>query len=402
MSDFFKIKILLIGILWLPYVKVSAALPQIRPDWIIVCLGILFGGNFINKKTKNIIGACIVLLISISFSTLYGLANLGIQFLLRDIYEIFKPIIYTFTYIYVVNSKLDPYRVNEILKFSLYNLVIISLFAVTQYFLPGPLDFITYIYVEETQYASFSGARVTGTMANPNDFGLLMVFGLALSFYNAAVNPKKPLLNVLFIILLLVGVILSGSRTCFILSFIVLLLNFIKIVNIRLYYRRSVALSFIIIILGLIFVGATDQSVLTRQMELLGNLANIKAWESRVYAVVYTLKIISEQWMIGHGPAKEAFIGSNIDNEYIVILFRYGVIGLITHLLYVLTMMRNNVFLSLRKLIFQNNEIGFLLLTILLTSALFAYTAGIFLSFRLFPFFILLFGLSTIGKVRYK
>ena len=89
MSDFFKIKILLIGILWLPYVKVSAALPQIRPDWIIVCLGILFGGNFINKKTKNIIGACIVLLISISFSTLYGLANLGIQFLLRDIYEIY-------------------------------------------------------------------------------------------------------------------------------------------------------------------------------------------------------------------------------------------------------------------------------------------------------------------------
>jgi len=143
----------------------------------------------------------------------------------------------------------------------------------------------------------------------------------------------------------------------------------------------------------------TDDAILVRQLELLGNITEIKAWESRVYGALETLKIISDHMFLGHGPAKEQFIGGNIDNEYIVILFRYGIIGFIIHLLYILTMMRNNMFFSLRKLIFQNNEIGYLLFVLLLTSALFAYTAGIFLSFRLFPFFIVLFGLTTTERV---
>ena len=65
------------------------------------------------------------------------------------------------------------------------------------------------------------------------------------------------------------------------------------------------------------------------------------------------------------------------------------------HIVYIYHIVNNNVFFSARKLIFQNNEIGYLLFVLLLSSALFAYTAGIFLSFRLFPFFIIIFGLST-------
>tara|TARA_Y100000589_G_C27163589_1_gene633847 strand:+ start:995 stop:2200 length:1206 start_codon:yes stop_codon:yes gene_type:complete len=398
MSNTSKIKILILGILWLPYVKVSGALPQVRPDWIIVCLGIFFSGNIINNNTKSIIGTSIVLLTSISFSMLYGLANLGIQFLLRDIYEIFKPIIYTLTFIYVINSKLELYRVKKILIFILYNLTLISIFAITQYYLPGPLDFITYIYVEETQLNSFAGARVTGTMANPNDFGLLMVFGLALAFYNSTINKKYKILNILLIIILLTGIIVSGSRTCFILGAIIIILYTIKFINVRLQYSKATVVSLIIILLGILYISVNSQSILIRQLELLGKLSEIKAWESRVYGVIETFKVISEHWIIGHGPAKEEFIGGNIDNEYIVILFRYGIIGLIMHMLYIYSIVKKNVFFSERKFIFQNNEIGYLLFVLLLSSALFAYTAGIFLSFRLFPFFIVIFGLTTFER----
>lgn len=206
--------------------------------------------------------------------------------------------------------------------------------------------------------------RLVGTMGNPNINALLFGF-FSLYYFPTNVNRKK---LVLFFVSLLF-VFLCQSRTA--LLFIFCIFAFLAIFKATIWTKKQ-WLFVVFGTIGTFFIAwmlATSFFQFTSYNNSLLDGTAFHSGSARGRLETWNMlgKMIIEEPLFGHGPYKEFFYQNKIysENEYILMTWRYGILGL---LIYV------SIFLiPFKKLVASANEIplkGSLMLIMMMVSAM--------------------------------
>ncbi|MBP7497422.1 MAG: O-antigen ligase family protein [Bacteroidales bacterium] len=206
--------------------------------------------------------------------------------------------------------------------------------------------------------------RMLGTMGNPNNNGILFLFFTVLfSLKNNSSFFKYFLFYLCFI-----AILFCQSRTCFIIFVIIFLLNTLYL-N-RLHYTKIIAIAVIFILtyisLNIFSVfNASDKELSTKYLNemIQYNMLETGTIQSRFITWNHLWDMIKEKPILGHAPYKEYFYNKKMysENEYMLMLWRYGFIGLIFYILiivYPLKILDN----------FKDNPAPYFLLTIIITA----------------------------------
>ena len=245
----------------------------------------------------------------------------------RDWFEVLKFIkllcFMSFFYLYIDLSKWD-----SLIKAIFIIVVFLNLL---HYF--NVLSFNSYIeiYYAEAHHLDLFGItnsgetgsiRMLGTMGNPNNNALMFLMFLVLLL---PTREEKLDWNMLYPLIAILGVLACQSRTGFIVLVVLLTFYFIiqriKIKHILFYFVLIAAAFFLLKLAGNTYIGS------------LSNVRRLEAAKAgRVLQWIKIFDSMGGSWVFGHGVNKEYFEKNEIyaESEYFLILFRYGVVGVIT------------------------------------------------------------------------
>jgi hypothetical protein len=175
--------------------------------------------------------------------------------------------------------------------------------------------------------------RIIGTMGNPNDNAILLLFFLACFFLRAIHLSKSETKsmafswNDVFIVLCALLIALCQSRT----GIAVLLL----VSAIGMYFARWPWKKVVLVVLLLATLLASvnflvDHHALTYVTNTSMRMAENNSFSVRLKVWKELVGMWSSQPLLGYGPNKEFIYANNIypENEYIFYLWRYGLLGL--------------------------------------------------------------------------
>lgn len=389
------------------------------PKILLIFVFILIIYNLIIKKEKvqfekNFLTYLILGLLVFAFWIF--LVNLIItiitkQFILSNFFEVLRPILYAgilfLTRIYSKNDK------NYIKKIFLIFIVLNCLVGISQRYNPFNINELYVKIIAPTQYQTllnnYPDPRVVGLTGNPNIFGFLLALALLVTFYEIFVNNKKK--YYLLLLLEAITLFMTMSRTSFICS-IVMVFSFLfiylfKTHNLKKFFKTFFITSFFILTLTF-----TLPNSITWRIKQLINIDNLTSWIARVENnkesidnifgddklddnennnnkdennnkpedTIQTDKISHNvRLLIGVGSDKLKQYGLVYDNEYLMIIFKYGIIGFCLFLLiFILPLFRVN------KL---KNEISSLYCSMFIGALIYMLPAAIYHSYKLFPIF---------------
>jgi len=322
-----------------PYIQFES-IPSIRPEliliftaWILFIFGKFSKRENIQLKWTSIhkwffiFGGCIL------FSILWSWVVKNLTPIGRDFFEIGKLIEYflIFTLVTNLDIKKEDFKKYYIILISLF--LISAIFGLIQYF--DLFHNFNVAFIKYLNPAHFDdwlrNNRIVGTIGNPNDFGILMAlssfFVLVGILWSKEIDTKL-LLFISFLIFVL-SIILSFSRSaliCFLAGiFFILFYKYPK----RFKLKGKIRILFIIlplfIILALIFLSIAPPTFFLR----------IKAGmdlgpEGSIWPRLIKWEAAIDAWkqspLFGLGPEKGT-ITSTLDNEWLLLLKRYGIVG---------------------------------------------------------------------------
>ena len=204
--------------------------------------------------------------------------------------------------------------------------------------------------------------RMLGTMGNPNNNGIVFLFFCMLYAADKTWKTK----NIIFFFIAIIMLIACQSRTTLIAFFCMIFANYIfskipiklKIIQIFSIISLVIIITNINVILG--FLNIKDPFTSSKYLStLVDNKAfESYSWEKRLEVWSSLSKKSLEKPILGHSPDKEFFYKNKIyaDNEYILVLYRYGIIGLLLYLL-ILTVPPYHAFRLARSNIEAKNAI---------------------------------------------
>jgi len=170
--------------------------------------------------------------------------------------------------------------------------------------------------------------RLLGTMGNPNNNAILMSFFVIFYFINLSKFKKFKY----FVLLLtsLVFFLLCNSRTALIallFSFILYLISINK--NIL-----KIIIVFFLMLLFLMLIQKFEKLDYINSLFTLSFSENTSLMK-RFEVWDYLFDMIKDSFIFGYGPYKNFFYSNSLysENEYILMLWRYGVPGVILYLL---------------------------------------------------------------------
>ncbi|HBG23050.1 MAG TPA: hypothetical protein DDW83_07345, partial [Peptococcaceae bacterium] len=314
--------VLLLSIFFLPPLRISDSLPAIRLEDVIVI--VLFFLNYFQYKVPKHT-YLVLLTIYLCVITLSVLFNESFLYT-SNIYEIIKVIkmiiLYMFFSFYFRSSRNNFSKVNIFLQCSFWLLVIINLLQYLDLFHFNQL--LGSLYTPQGQLDVFmlqlsrDGAtkRMLGLMGNPNCNAVFFLFFTC--YYLARYSFHKR--NIISLIISVVMVLLTQSRTGFISLIIILIIFILKDMNLRKIGKGLILLSFLALAISI--VNAEYISALwDRPLEKITSLTvRFDIW-------IMLIEMVKDQWLIGLGPFKEFFYGNALhaDSEYVLNYFRYGI-----------------------------------------------------------------------------
>jgi hypothetical protein len=389
---------ILVSVVLLPWISISPSAPGIRPEWLLLLVSLLAFHRILAKAIDSaVVFWSVAVGISSAISIAYGVAFLGVAVDLSDLFELLKPVLYLLLYVFVASTCLSVHQLRRFLCVALLTLSVAGVLSIVQYFAPEVVSPILTMYTDAERVSLYAQLRATGTMGNANALGMLFVFGYALALFTHRHRLFGTVPASAVLLIMLLGLLASGSRTAFVCMFVVTLCYLLSEVKLRLKSVLAVG----IISVALFKVCSSNLEILRGPIEryaTLMNMARDTAWKSRVYGAVETLAEIKQSVFVGHGPDKIGFImGSNVDNEYVLTLYRYGVVGLLVlggffYSLWRQSQVRNPSSLPLVR------SYAHFATAVLLASLVFAYTAGMYQVFRLMMLLIIF--LTVAGQAR--
>jgi O-antigen ligase len=397
MSRHFITNSMLVSIMLFPWIPLTSNLPMLRPEWIIVIFGVLiFKISNLSINSKITYFSVFVSLCYI-FSILNASINLDRIIDTRDYTVLLQPILYCIIYQFCSSNVYTEIEYKNTLILLQYIFFISSIIAIIQFFNPAPIEPILHLFTDKERTDTYILQRATGTMGNPNDLGFLMVIGFCLSLFTFKYYLKSIYFSILILLVTFLGILSSGSRTSMIcmvsvtILFLILELKF-KIINLIII---SFIGSFIFWLYNAFLVYFESAQGFVERITSLQNIQDDTAWNPRVEGVLSTIPLILESLFLGYGPDKATFtVGSNIDNEYILMLYRFGVLGTLFTIIFIILIAKQRYDDSVKEIPLMKSMKTFSV-TILLSGSIYAYTAGLFSSFRLFGLLIIIWTISS-------
>lgn len=327
-------------IILLPPIRISPDLPSIRFEEILfysvfstiiiveLVKKMIIVNNFLVYILLYIIG-------SMFLSTVYSQLILGIEFTINDSFEFVKIIKYLIILLLFSNFKYSEPFLKKFIIIIIFSITISAIIGISQYLnLFNINSHITPLYTI-SQLKNIDN-RIIGTTANPNDFGIFLISGIILTQYQVMLNKRKNFLYLLAIITMLFAVILTVSRTT-IISFIITELIFLFLLFSKENFSKK-GLVFVIVfsfIVAIIIIKYASDYFINRMSSGI-NINEDMSFLLRLISWKHNINLWLKSPIFGWGPAKGIHI-SFVDNEYILILRRYGIVGILGYLAFYLT-----------------------------------------------------------------
>jgi len=334
-SNFINLLIFLFlfSVFLLPSFHIVEHLPNVRmDDFLLLIILTILAYNF--KSDKNISTYLILIFTFLAWISVTILINIQNNYI-NSIYELYKLIkyilVFCFFYKYCLSEDLFRKLINIFFifliifnVFQLYNVMNVNFNILKYYAGEGPIynsfisDLVNYNRV----------FRLLGTMGNPNNNAILMSFFVIFYFINLSKFKKFKY----FVLLLtsLVFFLLCNSRTALIallFSFILYLISINK--NIL-----KIIIVFFLMLLFLMLIQKFEKLDYINSLFTLSFSENTSLMK-RFEVWDYLFDMIKDSFIFGYGPYKNFFYSNSLysENEYILMLWRYGVPGVILYLL---------------------------------------------------------------------
>jgi O-antigen ligase len=166
--------------------------------------------------------------------------------------------------------------------------------------------------------------RMIGTMGNPNDNAILFLFFMLFYLPEERWKPK----NICFFVLCLIAFLACQSRTSLVAFIMIIIANFFII---RIKWVKALAYTSLIIVVMISFfvIDIGNNYSLTL---LDGSALESNSWTYRLELWKQFLGQFLNHPIIGHAPQKNYFYEHKLhfENEYILFLWRYGILGFIS------------------------------------------------------------------------
>lgn len=271
--------------------------------------------------------------------------------------ELFRPIFYCLTFTFGMICVNDKVTFNRFFKIISALLTIVAILIICERFLH--LQAVALYY---TKIANISSHRFPGVFVNPYDAGVFLV--LPLLYYSGFIFTKQRsvrsiLINVLLLQVPFFALLITQSRAAFIsmmFGLFVLLLLSIKF-NQFTFSRLSYFVIFLILSFILLhYLFAND--CFTYLFNGLKSFLHAKnhSFQNRLsqnhYIFSHTTWL---SFLIGHGPDKSNIYLPNIENEYLLYFYRYG-IAMFFMVIFIISSSSVMAYLGLRRIYRNTGE----------------------------------------------
>ncbi len=259
---------------------------------------------------------------STMLSLIYGYYFLDVPQSMRDFNEIIKTSMPLLVMIIFVKVDLN-FFCNLIIKFLFYGSIFVLTVAALEYLFPMDIGYkIHMLYDPDYQLADCTSGRIFVTGSGPNTGAAIVL--LFLQYNIIAFLIKKNLRYVFLTVFLTLAMLLTGSRTVV----IALALSSLTVLILTYKYSRLYSLLVLVVmmLLCIIFIPKIPYIYTGLKTVLLGTNTSVLA---RIGNIKEAYLLFKQSVFLGWGPAKNLY-PTILDNEYFLILRRYGIIGLLS------------------------------------------------------------------------
>ena len=386
--------IIIFSLILTPSIRIKG-IPAFRVEQIVIIIIAIYTliKTILGRKIKINNPLFVLLYGGLSFfillSILVGSCK-GIRVILNDFFEIYKIFVYLSIFLYISSIiKTDADRL-KVIKFTNLCLLGSVFIAIQQYFNLFNLNEIYVPIIAPTQYKTlvnnYPYPRVVGMTSNPNEYSVMPGIGGVLS-WSMFINTKrkKHILNLLIFSL---GVLMTLSRTGLV-FFIVCILTY-SILHLYENLNKGRVIKFftilfltITLLLVAILLFKYLPEGLTWRFKAGLDIKLDKSFQARLSNWTEHINYFKMSPMFGLGPAKSIAYQHSVDNEWLLFLRQYGIIGC----LYVF------LTFSFPFIIKTNSYYKYLYLSIIVGSAIYMIPAIIYNSFQLMPLVMVFAGL---------
>ena len=394
------IKLILFFMILTPDLRIPG-MPAVRFEQLAVFFLILLGmaSLIVGKKIRIHISSYPVLL---GFFSLFMVASImigniqGIPVVFNDFFELYKILFYVGLFIVISSSVRSKEEQKEFLQTITFFIAVSGVFSITQYYNLGGFNDYYVPIIAPTQYiplvAGYRYPRVVGLSSNPNTYGAMTAIGVILALYLLMKEGKKR--NLLYAVMSFIGCMMTLSRAGFVMMgigvFLIVLFHFKEtIFNIGRFLSNKISFRDIkvLVVTGIIgggfiyiFTNYLPEAFLWRLLEG-ANLATSRGWQVRLINWQENITYFLQSPVFGIGPAKAIDFQFAADNEWLLLLRQYGIIGT-AYLAFVMVL---PVFLLGRG---GNRNHNQLYKGLLVGMGLFMIPAAVFHSFQLMGLFV--------------
>ena len=405
------VPVLLVVAILFPYIRLPGETPDVRLEFVIaiVAWGLLFLGHLATGfpirlrrcpvyKWFGLFGFSIVL------SMAYAAWFKGQLLIGRDFWELVKVFLYFLLFALVMNQKISLVDLRYYYKLALLIFVVSSCVGFLQYidFL-GINERVSPYYAPTQMRGLLVHGRITGTMPNPNEFGALMVLALSIALSGILFFQERKLQFLCWGTLPVFGLalVLTLSRSALVSLFLawatILFLFFqarrFKVLEgLKYKLRRLLTVVLLGCFLGALMLQIMPEKAFYRYGQLV-EFTKATSWQKRVAMWKENFAIWLESPWLGWGPGK-AIMGTIVDNEWLLLLRRYGVVGLVIFLC-----LFGNLFFSLSRIRKAYSDPSVVALSVALQGTFVGYAcymalAAVYHSLQLMPIVLLFLGLA--------
>jgi len=401
---------LMVATILLPPIRIPGPIPSVRFDLLIILFawGLKLGNTASSgqplilrhqhiNKWFGIFGLAIIC--SMTYATLVK----GYPFLFRDAFELVKLFKYFLIFSFVASLKISYKDFQRYCTVALVVFLLSALFGFAQYLNLFNINASVSPYYAPTQMRGLLvHGRITGTTGNPNQFGALMVFAATLALSLALFSEKRKVRTFSWCCIpafcLAVFLTLSRSSVIILVGAFSLVLLMRYPVKIKTFMNNSWKLLTIFLVLalfGIVLVSLAPDKFVAR-IDTLRSFTSQASWQVRLLKWSKNLEIWKESMIFGWGPGK-AGMTTIVDSEWVLLLRRYGIIGLSIFFLWFTSAYRYLGKMRRRFLRFRCNP-TFVGLTVVLQAMFLAYAifmipAGVYHDLQSMPIVFLFLGL---------
>ena len=271
----------------------------------------------------------------VSFSLMAGINNL----VLRDIFELHRPLYYSLIVItgMIISHDSELLKKN-ILSLFMFIIIVETILAVMH---PLRIPFFQNLFMFYTKTPNALGYRSTGTFGNPYDFGVVMVFLIVLA--SQIFLDKKKIYYLAILLFSLFAMLLSQSKT----ALFIFIFCFLYGVSLSVILNRNVkiflqlVISACVLILTAIFfyediylLWVDNFIYMDRAFDIERVIRKSFQTGNRLYDLLWVLERYQNanllNWFFGLGIGKGIY--DDIEFGYAIYLYRYGIVGLFMYI----------------------------------------------------------------------